>query len=120
MGYHDAIDLDRVCHRMHCRLPRAGGVADPDGKSPFDMQLSFIRHRKHIGAVAQRMIAWGPQRIVIAHSRRYDENAVPELGRVFVGSYKSLLGPLLAHRQAPSRCGDRLSGLNHSIELFCW
>jgi hypothetical protein len=59
------------------------GAADPDGKAPFDMQLSFIGHRRQVRAAAEQMIAWSPEQIVIAHGRCYQSNAVEELRRAF-------------------------------------
>jgi hypothetical protein len=60
---------------------RMGGAADPDGKAPFDMQLTFLRHRKAARAAVERMIAWKPDRVIIAHGRWYDANALFELNR---------------------------------------
>lgn len=62
---------------------RASGAADPDGKAPFDMQLSFRRRRAGVRRAAQKMIGWAPDRIVIAHGRCYGGNAVAELQRAF-------------------------------------
>ncbi len=62
---------------------KAFGAADPDGKAPFDMQLSFLGHRSDVRTAARRMIAWAPERIVIAHGRCYDSGGVEELRRAF-------------------------------------
>lgn len=59
------------------------GVADPDGKAPFDMQWSFIGLRPGVRAAVERMISWAPDRIVIAHGRCYETDAVKELRRAF-------------------------------------
>jgi hypothetical protein len=59
------------------------GAADPDGKAPYDMQLSFLGHRRNVRAAAELMIRWAPERIVIAHGRCYEAQAVPELKRAF-------------------------------------
>ena len=64
-------------------LMKAFGAADPDGKAPFDMQLSFLGHRKNVRAAANLMIGWAPERIVIAHGRCYEADAVAELRRAF-------------------------------------
>lgn len=74
---------DRVRKRFYRWLMRVSGAADPDGKAPFDMQLSFFRHRKAVRAAVEKMIAWGPERIIIAHGRWYDGNALSELRRAF-------------------------------------
>lgn len=62
---------------------RTFGAADPDGKAPLDMQWSFLGHRRQVRAAAERMIGWAPERIIIAHGRCYDANAVTELRRAF-------------------------------------
>jgi Domain of unknown function (DUF4336) len=64
-------------------LMRVSGAADPDGKAPYDMQLSFFRQRKGVRAAARRMIEWAPKRIVIAHGRWYETDGVVELRRAF-------------------------------------
>ncbi len=73
----------RVRNRILRRMIKVFGVADPDGKAPIDMQLSFIGYRRQVRAAVEQMIAWSPLRIVIAHGRCYDANAVPELRRAF-------------------------------------
>jgi hypothetical protein len=73
--------------RVHSRflrgLLRVAGIADPNGKTPIDMQLSFLRQRKTVRAAVERMIAWNPERVIMAHGRWYDGNAVAELRRAF-------------------------------------
>lgn len=64
-------------------LARVGGVLDPDGKTPCDMRLTFLRNKDQIRATIQTMISWKPERIVIAHGRWYDSNGVAELKRAF-------------------------------------
>lgn len=64
-------------------LLRVSGAADPDGKAPFDMQLSFLFGRKEVRAAVQRMMAWQPERVILAHGRWYEGNAAAELRRAF-------------------------------------
>jgi hypothetical protein len=59
------------------------GAADPDGKAPYDMQLSFLGHRSELRGAAKRMIGWAPERIILAHGRCYDRDGVRELQRAF-------------------------------------
>ena len=69
--------------RIHNRLLRwtmqAFGAASPDGKAPIDMQLSFVRHRPAVRAAVRQMIAWAPERIVLAHGLCYETNVVVDL-----------------------------------------
>lgn len=64
-------------------LTKVGGVCDPDGKSPYDMRLTFLRHRASLRDTVQRMIEWRPDRVIVAHGRWYDRNAKAELQRAF-------------------------------------
>jgi hypothetical protein len=72
-----------VRNRLLRWIIKAFGAADPDGKAPIDMQLSFIGHRRAVRSAALQMIAWAPERIVLAHGRCYDKDAVAELQRAF-------------------------------------
>jgi hypothetical protein len=38
---------------------------------------------KAVRTAAERMIAWNPERVIMAHGRWYDGNAVAELRRAF-------------------------------------
>ena len=70
------------CHGMRW-LTRIGGVCDPDGKTPYDMRLTFLRHRAAVRANVSRMLDWRPQRAIVAHGRWYEHDAVRELERAF-------------------------------------
>ncbi len=68
----------------HLRLlMKLGGVTDPDGKTPYDLRLTFLRHKPAFRAAIEVMLAWRPQRIVLAHGRWYPENGEAELRRAF-------------------------------------
>ena len=64
-------------------IMRWSGAADPDGKAPIDMQWSFRATRKQVRAAAERMTAWAPERIILAHGRCYDRDGTAELRRAF-------------------------------------
>ncbi len=59
------------------------GILDPDGKAPIDMRFSFMFGREALRKAVQTMIGWAPKRIILAHGRWYDKNAVAELKRAF-------------------------------------
>ncbi|HEY7772028.1 MAG TPA: DUF4336 domain-containing protein [Marinagarivorans sp.] len=59
------------------------GNADPDGKLPLDLRLSYFGRHDQLSKAVNTMIAWQPERIIIAHGRWYRENAVDELRRAF-------------------------------------
>lgn len=58
-----------------------GGALDPDGQTPRDMRLTYARNKAELRAAVETMIAWNPARVVLAHGRWYDRDAVPELRR---------------------------------------
>ena len=76
-------ERDRVRGWFARLLMRLGGVLDPDGKAPLDMQLGLLRQRAAVRAAARRMIDWAPERVILAHGRWYEKDAVAELRRAF-------------------------------------
>jgi hypothetical protein len=62
---------------------RLGGALDPDGQTPRDLRLTFRKNRAQIARAVNRMIAWNPARIVLAHGRWYESEATSELRRAF-------------------------------------
>jgi hypothetical protein len=58
------------------------GIDDSDGKIPPDMRWSF-RDKHALAEDLERMIAWGPRRVIFAHGRWYEHNGVEELERSF-------------------------------------
>jgi hypothetical protein len=47
------------------------------------MRIGFLRQRKAVRVAVRRMIAWEPERIIIAHGRWYERDATVELRRAF-------------------------------------
>ncbi len=64
-------------------LARAIGVLDPDGKAPLDLRLSFRGGRGALREAVERMLAWEPERVLLAHGRWYPRRGVDELRRAF-------------------------------------
>jgi hypothetical protein len=60
-----------------------GGVLDPDGKAPLDMRMTFAGRKKLAREGFDRIVAWHPQRVILAHGRWYPENGEAELRRAF-------------------------------------
>jgi hypothetical protein len=60
-----------------------GGVQDPDGGMPRDMRMTFWLRKSELKAAVETMIAWNPERIVLAHGRWYERNGAAELKRAF-------------------------------------
>jgi hypothetical protein len=59
------------------------GVMHPHGSMPKDLRMTFSGHKDEIKKAVETMIGWAPDRIVIAHGRWYETNAVAELRRAF-------------------------------------
>jgi hypothetical protein len=76
-------ELSRIRSRWLRALLRIGGVADPDGKSPIDMRLSFRGHRAELRVAVRTMLAWKPERVIFAHGRWYNRDGEHELRRAF-------------------------------------
>jgi uncharacterized protein DUF4336 len=74
---------ERIQKRWLRLAIRLSGAADPDGKAPYDMQWSFIGRRRELREAVKQMIAWAPERIIIAHGRCYMRDGVAELKRAF-------------------------------------
>lgn len=62
-------------------LAWAGGVLAPSGSMPRDMRLSF--RRSVLANAVQTMIAWNPERILLAHGRWCETGGRAELERAF-------------------------------------
>ena len=62
-------------------LASIAGIDDSDGKMPPDMRLTF--RKAPLAKSVQRMIAWQPQRLILAHGRWFEQGAVDELRRAF-------------------------------------
>ncbi|MGN2243523.1 DUF4336 domain-containing protein [Frateuria sp. GZRR33] len=70
-------------------LARFGGVLAPEGSMPLDMRLTYLGHKAEARACLERMLAWQPQRIVLAHGQCFMDHGEAELRRAF-----AWLGPL--------------------------
>lgn len=64
-------------------LARVGGVLDPDGRPPLDLRLTFLGHKAEARASLARMLAWHPERVLLAHGRCYLTDGEAELRRAF-------------------------------------
>jgi hypothetical protein len=64
-------------------LTKLGGVAAPDGQTPRDLRATFAKQRPEMKAAVERMIAWNPERVIIAHGRWFETEGAAELRRSF-------------------------------------
>ena len=64
-------------------LVRLAGAADPDGKAPIDLRLTFLGGKDAARASFERMLSWGPEKVIMAHGRPYERDGAAELRRAF-------------------------------------
>ncbi|TAJ86578.1 DUF4336 domain-containing protein [Reyranella sp.] len=64
-------------------LTKLGGVAAPDGQTPRDLRATFAKRRPEMKAAVEKMIAWNPDRMIIAHGRWFETAGTSELRRSF-------------------------------------
>lgn len=76
-------EASRVKSRLMRFLLTLAGNLDPDGKLPIDLRLSYWGRHGSLRPAVQRMIDWQPERIILAHGRCYEGDAVAELRRAF-------------------------------------
>lgn len=56
-------------------------VAAPDGQTPIDYRMTFIGHQKEAKECLEQMLAWQPEKIILAHGSCFLENGTAELKR---------------------------------------
>jgi hypothetical protein len=59
------------------------GTADPDGKVPLDLRLTFWGNRQQARDSLEKILTWQPEKVILAHGRWYEENGTQELKRAF-------------------------------------
>jgi hypothetical protein len=67
-------------------LVRAAGIHAPHGGMPRDMRLTFRltrRGRARLEKAVAQMIAWDPERVVLAHGRWFESGGTQALRRAF-------------------------------------
>lgn len=61
---------------------RLGGMMHPDGRAPPHLRLAYADRAALRGSV-ERMIAWAPERVILAHGRWIERDGTAELRRRF-------------------------------------
>jgi hypothetical protein len=64
-------------------LVRLAGAADPDGKAPIDLRLTYLGGKDAARASFERMLSWGPEKVIMAHGRPYERDGAAEVRRAF-------------------------------------
>ncbi|MCG6857268.1 MAG: DUF4336 domain-containing protein [Salaquimonas sp.] len=76
-------EADRLHGWFNHFMYRLIGVMAPHGKAPRDLRATYAGHHDQMRGVVDWMIACAPERIVIAHGKWIEENAVEELRLAF-------------------------------------
>ncbi|MGF1510320.1 MAG: DUF4336 domain-containing protein [Myxococcota bacterium] len=76
-------ERDKVEGRWLWKLLRLAGVTDPDGTTPLELRTTVLGRRSMARACFERMRAWNPERVILAHGRWYAERGTEELDRAF-------------------------------------
>lgn len=64
-------------------LLKLAGSADPDGKAPIDLRMTFWGHKNQSRSSLEQMLEWNPEKVILAHGRWYENNGAAELRRAF-------------------------------------
>ncbi|MCF6321018.1 MAG: DUF4336 domain-containing protein [Rhizobiaceae bacterium] len=64
-------------------IARKAGIVAPDGQAPLDFRLSFLGGKSKAKTSLERIKAWQPRHIIIAHGSCYKDNAMEEINRAF-------------------------------------
>ncbi|WOD37129.1 DUF4336 domain-containing protein [Nodosilinea sp. E11] len=59
------------------------GIASPNGGTPLDLRMTFLGRKAQARQGYEQMLAWAPEKIILAHGRWFPENGVVELEWAF-------------------------------------
>lgn len=75
-------ELNKVSKTFHWLLKLAG-CADPDGKTPLDLRMTFWGRKEQARACLKRILQWEPKKVILSHGRCYEQDAMIEVRRAF-------------------------------------
>ncbi len=74
---------DMVEERFLRWIMGRAGILDPHGSMPLDLRMTFWKNRGEILAKIDQLLAWQPERVIMAHGRPYLSEGAAELRRAF-------------------------------------
>jgi hypothetical protein len=81
--YIENFEVEKVGGFFYACMLRLAGVADPDGKAPIAARLTFLGRKEEARASLEQMVAWQPEKVIMAHGRPYYRDGTAELRRAF-------------------------------------
>lgn len=74
-------ETDKFPSSLRAKAYKLARIAAPDGQTPIDYRMTFLGHQDQARASLDRMLAWQPDKIILAHGRCFLENGTAELKR---------------------------------------
>ena len=74
-------EVERFPSPLRSKAYKLVRVAAPDGQTPIDYRMTFIGHQKEAKDCLEQMLAWKPEKIILAHGCCFLENGAAELRR---------------------------------------
>ena len=71
-------ELPRIKGRLHRLLVRLGGA---DGGTPHDLKMTFRPKRRQVAGRVRLILAWRPDKVIMAHGRPYASDGAAHLDR---------------------------------------
>ncbi len=76
-------EAERITSPLIRLLLTAGGAAGPDGQPSIDMRWALRSHRAALGSGIAAMLAFEPERVILAHGRCFESGAKHAIERAF-------------------------------------
>lgn len=76
-------EADRVRGSLAKWMLAMGGALGPIGTTSMEIRMAGIGRRAQVRAVRQTMMRWQPVRVLLAHGKCYETDAVDEVRRAF-------------------------------------
>lgn len=64
-------------------IAKLSGIVAPNGKTPIDWRLSFFFGKKQARECFEKILAWKPERIIVAHGKNIETDAIGFLKKSF-------------------------------------
>jgi hypothetical protein len=77
------LEVSRIRSAFYRTVFRAGGAVHPHATTPLDLRLDLRRERAAVRRAAEKMLAWHPARLILAHGRCVNVGAAAELRLAF-------------------------------------